>query len=420
MRFDTLQEWLAWQEQLHPQDIELGLERVAQVWQSLGGQAFSCPVISVAGTNGKGSSIAMLQSIYMAAGYRVGSYTSPHLWQYQERIKINAVAIDEAELCQAFAKIDEARGEISLTYFEFGTLAALLLFQQAPLDIVLLEVGLGGRLDAVNIIDADVAIITSIDLDHQAWLGNTREAIAKEKAGILRADQASVIADPRCPELIEATAKALGNQCYVAERDYQFEVGQGQWRWQTEHRVRAGLPLPALAGAHQQQNAAGVLMALEILQTQLPVSQAQIREGLLSAELAGRFQVVPGEPTLIFDVAHNPAAAQQLAHSLAAYATDRRCVAVFGLLADKDIQGVVRPFCDLIAHWCVTELHTARAKPVEELEAGLLQACPSALVSKANSVKQALLQAQSLAKPDDIILVFGSFYTVTEAARTGR
>jgi len=415
MQFATLDEWLAWQETLHPTEIELGLDRVRQVWQRLSSSAFHCPVITVAGTNGKGSCVALLTAIYLQAGYRVGTYSSPHLWRYNERIMLDGQTVSDDMICDAFRAIEQVRHEVSLTYFEFGTLAALWLFQQQALDVIILEVGLGGRLDAVNIIDADVALITSIDLDHQAWLGDSREKIAVEKAGILRTGRAAVINDTDPPVTLLDTAQQLGARVHQTGRDYRWQRNNGQWTWQSTSAVRAGLPLPVLSGIHQLQNAAGVLMVVELLKNTLPVTQTQLREGLLSAKLAGRFQIEQGEYTLIYDVAHNPAAAQQLANTLQQYRQQQRVHAVFSVLRDKDLAGTVRPFCTQVSAWYIAPLHVPRAADVDQMHRTITSMCPDVTIKQAASIAEALKQAKSDARSGDIILVFGSFYTVAQA-----
>lgn len=417
MRFTTLDDWLSWQEQLHPREIDLGLERVHQVWQRLSKGAFNCPVISVAGTNGKGSSVAFLQAIYLAAGYRVGTYTSPHLWHYHERICVNGEPVADETICAAFAAIDQARDGISLTYFEFGTLAALWIFQQQSLDVVILEVGLGGRLDAVNIIDADVALITSIALDHQAWLGDTRERIALEKAGIMRGNRDAVVSDPTVPVCLIEKANELGTQLYLAGRDYRQHHENGQWRWQSDSITRAGLPIPALSGQQQRQNAAGVVMVLELLRDRLPITQAQLRDGLLSASLPGRFQIEQGDVTVIFDVAHNPAAAEMLAQTISDFKRDKPLHIVFSALKDKDLAGLVRPFCDLAINWYIAPLDALRAAEIDQIDAVLKSQCPQAVIHRHHHIQHSYLQAKAMAMPGDIILVFGSFYTVAQVGR---
>jgi dihydrofolate synthase/folylpolyglutamate synthase len=417
MRFNTLSDWLAWQEQLHPASIDLGLERVEQVWQRLHSSYFDCPVISVAGTNGKGSSVAMLQSIYQAAGYKTASYTSPHLLKYNERICINGKPVDDGTLCHAFERIDQARDQVSLTYFEFGTLAALDIFKQEMPDVVILEVGMGGRLDAVNLVDADVALITQIDLDHQQWLGTDRETIAIEKAGILRSGRPGVVSDQDAPASLQQAADAIGAQLYVINDAYYFRQNAAQWEWQYSDRVRAGLPLPALNGQHQLQNAAGVLMVVELLSASLPVKQADLRKGLLAARQPGRFTILPGHPACILDVAHNPAAVATLVASLRQYTAGKHLHVVFACLADKDIAQIIKPLCLDASNWYLAQLDEPRAANVSQLQKELLRICPAANFSIHSSVADALNTARQAGQPDELVLVYGSFYTVAEAMK---
>lgn len=420
MRFDSLSDWLDWQEQLHPSNIELGLARVREVWSRLHTTTFACPVISVAGTNGKGSSVAMLQAIYLQAGYSVAAYTSPHLWHYNERVTLNGAPVSDDLLCEAFARIDAARGDISLTYFEFGTLAALDIFlRQAP-EVVILEVGLGGRLDAVNIIDADVALITSIALDHQQWLGEDRESIAYEKAGILRGGRPGVLSDPEIPQTLLAHAQALGTHLQCLGRDYRYQSDNGSWSWHSGDTHRVGLPVPALVGAQQLQNAAGVLMVVESLADRLPVSQADVRNGLLNARVPGRFEIRHGTVTVIFDVAHNPAAARELARSLAAFATQGRVHAVFAALADKDIPGVIAPLCAQVNNWYLAALDVPRAADLGALARAVHQSCgDKAAVQEFAQLEAAWQAALQTARPGETVLVFGSFYTVARLGKEG-
>jgi len=423
MRFTTLDDWLRWQETLHPSEIELGLERVAAVFKHLQPQAPPFAVVTVAGSNGKGSSVAMLAAILRAAGYRVASYTSPHLLCYNERICINHQMVEDATLVEAFARIDQAREalSLSLTYFEFGTLAALDIFYHCHaadgLDVVLLEVGLGGRLDAVNIVDADVALITSISLDHTAWLGDNRDAIGFEKAGILRAGRSAVFSGVAMPATIRRHAASLGASLSVAGEDFWLEACDKDWQWHSRTQAPLPLPLPALGGQHQLQNAAGVLMALQLLRHRLPVSPQAIRRGLLEVELAGRFQVQPGQPQWIFDVAHNPDAMAQLAARLQQLPGEGKTWVVVGMLKDKDAATALRPLAPLVHHWFVTALPYAGARAMSP---SVLQAVIGALagepsVSAHEDVVSACKAAHGVASKPDRIVVCGSFYTVADA-----
>lgn len=417
MRFNTLEDWLAWQEKLHPSEIELGLERIALVFNRLQPQAEFPLVITVAGTNGKGSSVAMLEAIYRAAGYQVGKYTSPHLFNYNERISINGKAVADQEICDAFERIDQAREDVSLTYFEFGTLAALDIFLHHELDVIILEVGLGGRLDAVNIVDADVALVTAVSKDHTQWLGDDIAIIAREKAGIMRKGKPVISSGRNALESLKQCAAETGSMLYQLERDFTFTKQENAtWVWQTQQQLRSALPLPALFGEHQLDNAAGVLMVIEVLSKQLPVSQQAIRQGLMSVTLPGRFQVIAGEPVCILDVAHNVDAVKQLNKQLSAYNCKGKILAVLGMLADKDSHAALAEIQNSIDEWFIATLPTPRSESAENLEAVLQSLNQGAVSHTFNSVKQAFDNASQKAGPNDCILVFGSFYTVAEAA----
>ena len=416
MRFDSLKDWLAWQETLHPSEIELGLDRIATVFQILHPKPVFPLVITVAGTNGKGSSVAMLDAIYRAAGYKVGKYTSPHIFHYNERICINGDAISDDLLCRAFERIDQARGNISLTYFEFGTLAALEVFLQHDLDVIILEVGLGGRLDAVNIIDADVALITAISQDHTQWLGNDVAGIAKEKAGIMRANKPVVSSGYSESETLKQCALTIGSEFYQAGDDYIFNSQHdGSWNWQYQQQLRSALPMPALYGEHQLNNAAGVLMVVELLSKHLPVNQKAIRQALMTVDLPGRFQVISGEPVCIFDVAHNTDALLQLARQLEAFPCRGKMLAVLGMLADKDIKSALREVQGVIAEWFLAPLRTPRSASAQELDNVLQSQDSTVITHTCDSVAEALKAAKLKANADDCVVIFGSFYTVAEA-----
>jgi len=414
MRFQSLDEWLSWQEGLHPSEIDLGLDRVRTVLCELGHQQLNCPVISVAGTNGKGSSVAMLEAIYLAAGYRVGAYTSPHLLSYNERVHLNGEPVTDQLLCDAFEDIDQARADTSLTYFEFGTLAAIEIFAQANLDVVIMEVGLGGRLDATNVLDADVALITSIDLDHADWLGNDREVIAREKAGIMRAGRSAVCGDANPPASLQQVANEVGAQLYQSGRDFSFLDQSVQWRWLCGERVRDALPEPALRGAFQKANAAAVLMVVELLAERLPLSQSHIREGLANVTVPGRFQVLPGDVPLILDVAHNPQAARALAANLSAWPMPGKVYAVTAMMADKDIGGIMAVMAGVVDHWCLASVDLPRAATAEQLAATLDETVSGAEYELCASVNKALAVLEGLIQPNDRVVVFGSFYTVAQ------
>lgn len=416
MRFNTLQQWLTWQESLNPKEIDLGLDRVQQVLQRLHLSAdFNCPVITVAGTNGKGSSVALLEAMLRAAGYRVGCYSSPHLFAYNERIRIDAANIDDQHLCQAFEQVDQARGDVPLTYFEFGTLAALRVFAAAELDVMVLEVGLGGRLDAVNVIDADVALITTVDLDHTDWLGADVETIAGEKAGIMRAGRPVIYAGLSCPQTIQDMAAAQQASLLRAGVDYLYQaVAEDRWQLHAGELHLADLQRPALAGAFQLQNAAGAIMALSQLDS-ISLNQQAINAGLVSARLAGRYQCIRQQPRVLVDVAHNVQAAEALLELLRQEPVAGRTLAVIGMLADKAIDQVVATLAPAIDEWFTAGLDSARglgadlmAKAVNKLGTDV-KLCPQ------QTVAQACAQALDRARDGDRIIVFGSFLTVTAA-----
>jgi len=417
MRFHSLDDWLSWQESLHPNAIDLGLDRPGKVLARMGISKPAPVVISVAGTNGKGSSVALLESILLAAGYRVGCYTSPHLLRYNERIRVDGTEVEDAALCESFERIDQARGDISLTYFEFGTLAAFDLFARAGLDVAVLEVGLGGRLDAVNLIDADVVLVTAIDLDHAAWLGDNRELVAREKAGIFRADHPAVCSDPRPPQSLSAYADELGTPLYCLERDFHYAPAAEEWSWQGPGQPRLALPLPALRGEFQLQNAAGVLMVLDLLAERLQVSTQQMRQGLLAVHLAGRFQLFPGAVSEIVDVAHNPQSAEALAQNLRRLPGGGRTLAVCAMLADKDLAAVVKAMQPVVDLWYVAGLDVARGCDAASLAKVVVEVTGKPTASHA-AVAEALAQARAEAHAGDRIVIFGSFYTVAERLAT--
>jgi dihydrofolate synthase / folylpolyglutamate synthase len=414
MRFDSLDAWLRWQEGLHPRAIDLGLERVSKVADRLGIRKPAATVITVAGTNGKGSSLAMLDAIYRRGGYRVGLYTSPHIQRYNERIRIQGKMVEDARLCSAFEAIDQARGDISLSYFEFGTLAALWLFSQDELDLMLLEVGLGGRLDAVNIIDADVALITTIDIDHTEWLGNDREQIGVEKAGIMRPGRPAIVSDAMPPDSIAQEAARIKSHLLRLGHEFLYRKTERGWTWQVQQTRYDDLSLPALQGEFQQQNAAGVLAVVESLRTSLPVTREAIDEGLRGVRCVGRMTQIGFEPDMILDVAHNPQSTAALAEYLSANPVSGRSLAVLGVMGDKDVAGMLVPLLDCFDAWYLGSPKIPRAMQVDTL-AEKLQDLGGQGVQRCSSIADACEAARSAAKGDDRIVVFGSFYTVAEA-----
>jgi dihydrofolate synthase/folylpolyglutamate synthase len=412
----TLSDWLARCERLHPTTIDLGLERVEQVRARLG-LRFDCAVVTVAGTNGKGSTCAMLEAIALQAGCRTGLYSKPHLVHFQERCRVGGMPVAADALVPHFEAVEAARGEVSLTYFEFTTLAILHRLAQAGLDLAVLEVGLGGRLDAVNVIDADCAIITSIDIDHTAFLGTDRETIGREKAGILRTGRPAVVSDPLPPASVIEHAQLIGADLRLHGRDFSTGGDRQQWWWRGRRKRYAGLAYPALRGANQLLNAAGVLAALEALDGRLPVSAQAVRSGFATVELPGRFQVVPGQPAIVLDVAHNPHAVATLARNLDQMGYYPRTHAVFGAMQDKDTATMLATLQPLVDRWHFCDLPTPRAASATELAAQYAALPPRSGAPAATSTchvgpRAALEAALVDADPADRILVFGSFYTV--------
>ncbi|MBI5276613.1 MAG: bifunctional tetrahydrofolate synthase/dihydrofolate synthase [Burkholderiales bacterium] len=416
----NLDEWLAYCERQHPQAIALGLERVAGVWARMG-HAFTCPVVTVAGTNGKGSTCAMLEAIALQAGWKTGVYTSPHLVRFEERCRIDGEIVQAQQLLPHFQAVEDARGDTPLTYFEFTTLAIMSLLAASPLDVAILEVGLGGRLDAVNVVDADCAIITSIDLDHMEYLGPDRESIGREKAGILREGRPAIVSDPAPPHSVIQYATAIGADLWLQGRDFNFSGDKQQWAWAGRGRRYAGLAYPALRGANQLVNASGVLAALEALRPRLPVTAQAVRNGLAMVELPGRFQIIPGQPTLVLDVAHNPHSVAALAANLDAMGFFPTTHAVFGAMADKDLVPMFARMNPLVDRWYFTGLPTPRAAGAQQLQALWRGTSTRSDVqaSTHTTPQDALAAAVAAAGPADRILVFGSFFTVGGVLKDG-
>ena len=409
----SLSDWLAHCERLHPQGIALGLDRVAAVAARMG-LRFDCPVITVAGTNGKGSTCAMLEAIYGQAGYRTGLYTSPHLVHFEERCRVRGEIVDGDSLLPHFARVEAARGDVSLTYFEFTTLAILDRLAAADLEVVILEVGLGGRLDAVNVIDPDCAVITSIDLDHMEFLGTDREQIGAEKAGILRTGRPGVVSDPAVPRSVLDRAREIDARLWCFGREFNYAGDKQQWNWAGPGRRISGLGYPALRGANQLLNASGVLAVTEALRDRLPVGVQAIRNGLAMVELPGRFQIIPGQPAIVLDVAHNPHAIAALAENLDAMGFYPTTHAVFGAMADKDLARMLARMHPLVDRWYFCDLPTPRAQPAAGLRAlwASLPVRQGVSASEHDGPSQALRTALAAADPADRIVVFGSFFTV--------
>jgi dihydrofolate synthase/folylpolyglutamate synthase len=417
LRFNRLEKWLEWQESLHFTAIELGLERCRRVADNMGLLKPSYNVISVAGTNGKGSSITLLDKILRNANYKVGRYTSPHLLKYNERICINGEEVSDNELCESFDRIDRARGDISLTYFEFGTLAALDLFRQHNVELAILEVGLGGRLDAVNVLDADVALITSIDIDHQQWLGDNRESIAREKAGIFRNKALAVCSDPNPPQSLLDCADALGTPLTVAGRDYHYSSNETSWSWKSTTLELTDLPRPMQYCDFQLQNAAGVLMVLDKIHHDYPVSEDDIKQGLNSFRLNGRMQIIPGKVAKILDVAHNPQSVKALVENLKTIPCVGKTHLLVGMLKDKDHPEVLKVLNEIADSWSIVTLSQDRGCDAETLLSDLKSLGIKDNVSEFKNVADALDQLHESSRSGDRIVITGSFLTVGAALR---
>jgi dihydrofolate synthase/folylpolyglutamate synthase len=415
MRFNTLQEWLTWQEELHFTSIELGLDRCMAVANRMGLLQPDYTVISVAGTNGKGSSVNMLKNILINAGHNTGSYTSPHLIRYNERICLNDVEVTDEMLCASFDRIDRARGDISLTYFEFGTLAALDIFRHAGIDIAILEVGLGGRLDAVNCVDANVALITAIDLDHESWLGPDRESIGREKAGIMRSNAPAICSDLNPPATLFDHAKELDTQFYIPGRDYRHKITGDTWQWQWGSIKYSGLPRPSLYNPEQMANAAGVLMALTTISDRFPVTVEAVRKGLQEFNLNGRFQIVPDKAQLILDVAHNRQSAALLVQNLKGLPVQGNTHIIIGMLKDKNHHAIFQEISQVADFWHIVTLDGPRGSDSHTLSEELAAMGSNKNINCYNSVADAVNSVREIVEPQDRIVITGSFLTVGAA-----
>ena len=408
---EDLLSWLSYLETLHPKEIDLGLERVSQVRDKLG-LSPSFPIVTIGGTNGKGSTVTMLSTILTKAGYRVGLYTSPHLFRFNERISLNLVPVSDQLLVNAFREIERIRQETSLSYFEYTTLAAMKIFIDEKVDIVILEVGLGGRLDATNIFDPDIAAVVTVDIDHTAYLGDSREKIAREKAGIFRPHKPALCADLDLPQSLVEYAHAIGAQLECYGKEFGYHLFDNQWSYFHHNQSKHALPLPALRGKTQLVNASLVLTILEHLRNRLPVSMGDIKRGLVEVTLPGRFQVLPGRPTVILDVGHNAQAAKILAQNLDQLGFYENTYAVFGMMQDKDMAAVIDILRDKIDHWFVSSLSTPRSATAVDIEYTFNQAQLNYQLCQ--HIKEAYSLAKVKAKDSDRIVVFGSFLTVAE------
>jgi dihydrofolate synthase/folylpolyglutamate synthase len=416
IRFERLEDWLEWQQSLHPSAIELGLERVTRVLERTGWHSAGAPVITVGGTNGKGSCVALLEAMLTAGGYRVGAFTSPHLVDYRERIRLGQRWVSAASLVAAFERIADALGDDSLTFFEFNTLAALLVFESWRPDVMLLEVGLGGRLDAVNVVDPDVAVVVSVALDHLEWLGPDLESIGREKAGIFRRGRPAICGMATPPASLLSAASEIGAELLVRGRDYDCEVlRDGRWRYADASGVLDGLPRPALEGDVQYANAATAIAASRQLTDRRPLGRAAIEAGLRDVRLPGRFQRIPGRSGIewILDVGHNPEAAAILADNLRRHPARGRTLAVCGMLGDKDVEGVLAELRECVDEWFAASTDGPRA--LGDVELAARAAAAGIRMAPAGSVPEAMDAASAEALPGDRIVVFGSFHTVGPA-----
>lgn len=413
----TLADWLAWQESLHPKEIELGLERCRAVAERMALLPVPYTAITVAGTNGKGSTVALLDAIYRRAGYRVATYTSPHLIHYNERIRIAGECADDARICAAFERVERARRGVPLTFFEFGTLAALAIFADAAPDIAVLEVGMGGRLDAVNLVDADVAVLATLDIDHVEFLGRTREAIAREKAGIMRAGRPAVCSDPAAPSSLRESATQSGAVLSLLGVDFHFADKGETWSWWSGDTVLEELPHPALSGSYQLRNASGVLKAVDLLQTRHPVAPARIAEALAATTLRGRFQRVPGAVEIVLDVAHNAQAVDTFVSTLRTLPPARRTQVVLGMLTTKDRLSAMSALAEVADEWQLATVQAAKGASADELYATWQRLPRRAPATRHASVAAAFAAARAAARPGDRIIAVGSFITVGEVLR---
>ena len=414
-RFNSLADWLDWQEGLHFTAIDLGLGRVRRVAEKMGLLKPDFAVVSVAGTNGKGSSVTMLEMILGRSGYKTGKYTSPHLLRYNERICLDGKSVEDELICAAFDRVDRARGDVSLTYFEFGTLAALDIFQGAGVDIAILEVGLGGRLDAVNILDADACLVTSIHIDHENWLGSDRESIGAEKAGIFRPGTAAVCSDPNPPESIISHARAIGADLQLLGPDYQFTTNESNWSWHSGDSEYTGLERPSIYDECQTQNAAGVLKLLDTIKQRFPLNEDAITTTFQDFRLEGRFQVIPSVVPYVLDVAHNCESSTMLAENLRKLPATGTTHCILGMLRDKNHQPVFRALSSVVDSWHLVDLDSERAESAANLEKVLISFDSSADIQIQKNVVSALKYLEGHASPGDRIVITGSFLTVRDA-----
>ena len=409
----NLTDWLGYIESTHPSTIDLTLERIRIVLERLNLNV-SFPIISVGGTNGKGSTCSILESIYKEAGYKVACYTSPHFLHFNERIKIQGVAVSDKLICEAFSKIESAREEVTLTYFEYGTIAAMIIFSEAEVEVAVLEVGLGGRLDAVNVFDADCAVVTTVDLDHMDYLGHTREAIGFEKAGIYRTEKTAIFGDLDPPQSLIKHCESIRANLKIIGKDFDYKTHHDSFDFLIESSFVMNVPMPKLQGDFQLANATNALMAVTAMEDKLPLTELSIQKGISLALLPGRFQEVKKMPSLIFDVAHNPQAARSLSHNLKAHAISGKTIAVFSILKDKDILGVITALNFDINDWFIAEIQNERAASIETISNAIQKINPSAHIKSFKNIQEAYQFASNEVTRNDRIIVFGSFFTVAD------
>jgi len=409
----NLTDWLGYIESIHPSTIDLTLERIKIVIERLN-LDISFPILTVGGTNGKGSTCSILESIYREAGYKVACYTSPHFLNFNERIKIQTLAVSDEVICEAFSRIESAREDVTLTYFEYGTIAAMIIFSEAHVDVAILEVGLGGRLDAVNVFDADCAIVTTVDLDHMDYLGYTREAIGFEKAGIYRTEKTSICGDFDPPQSLIKHAELIHADLKIIGKDFGYEAHHDSFDFLIDSTFVMNLPLPKLQGDFQLANATNALMAVKAMEDKLPLTEISIQKGITLTLLPGRFQEVKKMPSLILDVAHNPQAARSLSHNLKTHVVPGKTIAVFSILKDKDIFGVINELNLDIDDWFIAEIQNERAASIENISNTIQKINPSAHIEAFKNIQEAYQFASKEVTRNDRIIVFGSFFTVAD------
>ena len=409
----NLTDWLGYIESIHPSTIDLTLERIKVVIERLN-LDISFPILTVGGTNGKGSTCSILESIYREAGYKVACYTSPHFLNFNERIKIQTLAVSDEVICEAFSRIESAREDVTLTYFEYGTIAAMIIFSEAHVDVAILEVGLGGRLDAVNVFDADCAIVTTVDLDHMDYLGHTREAIGFEKAGIYRTEKTSICGDFDPPQSLIKHAELIHADLKIIGKDFGYEAHHDSFDFLIDSTFVMNLPLPKLQGDFQLANATNALMAVKAMEDKLPLTEISIQKGITLTLLPGRFQEVKKMPSLILDVAHNPQAARSLSHNLKTHVVPGKTIAVFSILKDKDIFGVINELNLDIDDWFIAEIQNERAASIENISNTIQKINLSAHIKAFKNIQEAYQFASKEVTRNDRIIVFGSFFTVAD------